>query len=66
MSGVGLEGGLGCFVHFSGDIVRRGHAQYTVFALGSSEVAVGFFGLFVSFVHNLPKLHMHIIRFSPL
>ena len=28
--------------------VCRGHAQYLVFALGTSKVAVGFFGLFVS------------------
>ena len=43
MSGVGLEGGLRCFINSSGDIVCRGHTQYTVFVPTSSEVAVGLF-----------------------
>ena len=29
------------------------------FALGFSKVAVGFFGLLVSFVQNWPQLHGH-------
>ena len=40
--------------------------QLPVFAPGSSEVAVGLFcGFFVSFVQNLPQLHMHTVTFSP-
>lgn len=35
-----------------GDAVFREHVQYPGFALGSSAVAVGFFGLSVSFVPN--------------
>ena len=48
----------------------RGQAQYPSFApdpcfcSGSSEVAVGFFGLFVSFVHNLPQLCVPAVGFS--
>ena len=45
---------LRCFAHPLGGAVCRGHAQYPAFAPGSSKVAVGFFGLFVSFVQNLP------------
>ena len=41
-------------------------SRHPVFALGSSEVAVGFFGLFVSFVQNLPRLYMHAVIFSPI
>ena len=44
----------------------RGHAQYPAFAPRSSKVAVGFFGHFVSFVQNLPQLHMNAVIFSPL
>lgn len=46
--GVGPEGWLGWFAHLFGGGVYRGHARYSVFAPSSSEVAVGFFGLFVS------------------
>ena len=42
-----------------GGAVRRGHAQYPASAASSSKLAVGFFGLFVSFVQNLPQLCMH-------
>ena len=42
------------FAHLLGGSVCRGHVQYPNFAPDSSEVAVGFFGLFVSFVQNLP------------
>ena len=38
----------------------------SAFALGSSEVAVGFFGLFVSFVQNLPQLLRQVVIFSPI
>ena len=36
------------------------------FAPGSSKVAVAFFGLFVSFVRNLPQLRMRAVIFSPI
>ena len=44
-------------------------SQHLVFAPGSSEVAVGFFGLFVFFgegVQNLPQLLMRTVIFSPI
>ena len=41
---VGLEGWLRCFAPRFGGVECRGHAQYPAFTLGSSEVAVGFFG----------------------
>lgn len=51
----------------------RGHGQPPAFAPqppafapGTSKVAVVFFGLFVSFVQNLPQLHMHGVVFSPI
>ena len=44
----------------------REHAQYAAFVLGSSDVAVGFFGLFVSFIQNLPLVQMHVVIFSPI
>ena len=47
------------FSHPSGGIVCREHVPYPAFAWGSSEVAVGFFGLFVSFVQNLQQMQMH-------
>ena len=31
-----------------------------------SSLEVGFLGLFVSFVHNLPQLHTHAVIFSPI
>ena len=42
--------------HPLGGIVCRGHAQYPAFAPDFPKVAVAFFGLFVSFVQNLPHL----------
>ena len=59
--GLGLEGWLRGFAHpLWGWCVQRACAvphicsQHPVFAPGSSKVAVGFFGLFVAFVQNLP------------
>ena len=46
-------------------VCTGGHVQYPAFVLGSSDVAVGFFGLFVSTVQNLPQLCMHAVIFSP-
>ena len=43
--GVRPEGWLRCSAHPSGGVVCRGHALYPAFAPGSSEMAVGFFGL---------------------
>ena len=51
--GVGPEGWLRWCAHCFGGVVGRGHAQYPAFAPGSSKSAVGFFGLFVSFVQDL-------------
>ena len=47
--GAGPEAWLRCFAHPSGGGVCRGHAQFPAFAPGSSKVAVGFYGLLVSF-----------------
>ena len=52
--GVGLEGWLRWSAHPLGGVVCRGHVQCPALAPGSSKVAVAFFGLFVSFVQNLP------------
>ena len=41
-------------------------SQHPGFALGSSEVEIGCFGLFVSFVQNLSQLHRHAVIFSPM
>ena len=43
-----MAGGV-AYHHPVGGVGCRGHAQYPTFAPGSSEMAVGFFGLFVSF-----------------
>ena len=48
-----LMGGLGG-VPPSGGAAGRRQAQNSAFAPGSSTVAVGFFGLCVSFVQKLP------------
>ena len=59
-------GGLGGLPLFGGVECRR-HAQCPGFAPSSSEVAVGFFSVFLYLVaHNLPQLHMHEVIFSPL
>ena len=55
------------FARLLGVDLCRGHAQYPAFAPGSSKVAVGFFGLFISFgFRNLPHLPMHTVIFSPI
>ena len=41
-----MAGGV-AYHHPVGGVGCRGHAQYPTFAPGSSEMAVGFFGLFV-------------------
>ena len=41
------------------------YSQHSAFVPESSEVAVRFFGLLVSFVHNLSQLHMQAVIFSP-
>ena len=44
----------------------RGQAQYPAFAPGSSEVTVGFFGLFVSLgPESAPTAHAHGYFWSP-
>ena len=54
MSGVRSETQFRWFARLLGGAVCRGRVQHPRFAPDSSEVAVGFFGLFVSFVRNLP------------
>ena len=56
---MGLEGWLRWFAHPLGCGVCRVSAQYPAFAPGSSKVAFGVFGLFVSFAQNLPQLYIH-------
>ena len=43
----------------------RALAQYPIFALGCSKVAVVFFGLCIFWVQNLPQLRMHGVLLSP-
>ena len=54
-----LEGWLRYFAPAFAGVVCRGYAQDPAFASGSLGVSVGCFGLFVSFVQNLPQLGMH-------
>ena len=63
------RGGLGHLPF--GDVVCRGHAQYSVFAPALQKWQLGlcfffFFNHFVFFVQNLPQLHTHTVIFSPL
>ena len=60
-----MEGSLGGLLT-SLVVVCRGHAWYPGFALGSSKVAVGFFGLFVYFAPNFAQLPMQAVIFSPI
>ena len=64
--GVVPEGWLRWSAHPLGGVVCRGHAQYPALDPRSSKEAVGFFDLFVSFVHNSPQLHMHALFISPM
>ena len=60
------------FAHPLGSVVCRGHVQYPVFvqpsafAPGCSEMAVGLFGLLISFVQNLSQVLMHAVILSPI
>ena len=56
-----------------GGVVYREHAQYPVFAPGSSKVTVGcvfffffFWSLCIFEVQNLPQVCMHAVTFSPI
>ena len=42
-------------------VVCKGHAMCHDFSPGSSDVAVGFFSLVVSFVQYLPQLCIHAV-----
>ena len=64
--GVRPEGRLRCFAHPLGGVVCRGHVQYPAFAPGSSKVAVGFFGLFVSFGPEFAPTEHALVIFSPV
>ena len=66
--GLGSEGWLRCFAHLSGGVECRGCcsvpcfcSQHPLLDLGSSEVAVGIWGLFASFVQSLPRLGMSTV-----
>ena len=61
----GWAGGVGWFAYPLDCGVCRVCAQYPAFAPGSSKVAFGIFGLFVSFVQNLPQLHIHAFILVP-
>ena len=55
-----LEGQHRCFPTPQAVLCAGGMCRtYPAFAWVSSEVAVGFFGLFVSFVQNLQQMQMH-------
>ena len=64
--GGGLEGCLRCSVHLLAGLMCRGPAQYPACAPSSSEVALGLFSLFVSFVQNLPSQPMTSVIFSSI
>ena len=64
---------LRCFAHSFGDVECRRPAQQTyfcsktpAFAPGSSIVAVGFFGFFVSLSPEFVLTPIHPVIFSPL
>ena len=66
-SRTGLESWLKCFAHSFSGAESRGHEQYTLFATGSSEIAIGwgFCNLLVSFCPEYaPTAHAAVI-FSP-
>ena len=60
---VRLEGWLRWLITPLNGGIRMGHAQYSAFAPGSSEVAEG---IFAFIVQNLSWLCMHVVIFSPL
>ena len=60
-----MEGRLRWSAHPLGGAVCRDHAQYPVFAPGSSKVAVGFLVFLYLVVHNLPQLRVYAVIFSP-
>ena len=62
--GVRPAGWLRCLAHASGGGVCRGPVQYLAFAPGSSKVAVGFFGLFVTFGSRIFPNCTHTLLFS--
>ena len=71
--GLGPEGWLRCFTHPSGAGVCKRYAQHPAFVPDSLFLLLtlqkwqwGFFGLFVSFIYNLPQLPMHTVIFSPI
>ena len=53
------------FPHPLGGAVCRNHAQYPAFTPENREVAIRFLVFWCLFVHNLPKMHMHRLIFSP-
>ena len=64
--GAGLEGCLRRSVHLLAGVLCREPVQYPVCAPSSSEVALGLFGLSVSFVQNLPSQPMTAVIFSSI
>ena len=64
--GAGLEGCLRRSVHLLAGVMFREPVQYPECAPSSSEVALGLFGLSVSFVQNLPSQPMTAVIFSSI
>ena len=66
VQGLGWRGGLHGLPSSKEVLSVGGMTQDSAFAPGSSKLAVGLLGLFVSFVQNLPQLHMYTVIFSPI
>ena len=66
VQGSGWRGGLHGLLPSKEVLSVGGMTQDSAFAPGSSKLAVGLLGLFVSFVQNLPQLHMYTFIFSPI
>lgn len=64
---VGLEAWLRWLAHFE-EVLCAGACSATCcfFSRFFKKWHLGFFGLFVSFVQNLPELSIHVVNFSPM
>ena len=62
---VGLEGWLRCFAHPLGGGVYKGACTVPGFCSRLFRCGSWVFGLFVSFIQNLPLVQMHAVIFSP-
>ena len=64
--GIMPEGWLRCFTHPLGGVVCRRLVQYPVLLQPLQKWQLGFFGLCIFGVQNLPQLCMHTLIFSPI